>query len=181
MKFKSININDVITSPLNICKKRVELIFQKNSEVMKNLTDFAIISFISIMTHTTVAVNSITTVSSVLTRIWVTVIFVYNNISEYQEIFNRLTSKKLLILIVWSITLWMLTRKRYTRCFNKVSIILKITYFTIISIVSRNTITSVPINSILTNSSVLTRIWVTVILIYNNIIECTIMLNKLCT
>ena len=50
-------------------------------------------------------------------------------------------------------------------------VILKITDFAIISAVSRNTITSRAVYSILTNSSVLTRVWVTVIFIYNYIID----------
>ena len=116
----------------------------KNYDKRQNLTDFAVISLVSPITFTSVAVNSIITDSSVLTRIWVTVIFIYKDIIE-------------IVQMLWHIIYHM---------FQKIyEIILSITNFAIISLVSRNTITSVAVNSIQTNSSVLTRIWITVICI----------------
>ena len=66
----------------------------KYYRVILNITNFAIISLVSRNTITSVAVNSIQTNSSILTRIRITVIFIYNNITKRLRMFNKLISKK---------------------------------------------------------------------------------------
>ena len=128
----------------------------KYYEVSLNITNFAIISLVSGNTITSVAVNCIQTNSSILTRIWVTVIFIYNDITKRLRIINKLSSKKKIQRCDQFFNKHY--NKLYIKCFKKYEVMLNITDFAIISAVSRNTITSISVYFILTYSSVLTRI-----------------------